>query len=79
MPSVDIRDVIPGAIGFAQGEQSVAGVQGISILAKAFNNPNAFSLGPNAVTNQTGPFREFQGEYNIVTKETFLPRGGTVR
>ena len=79
MPSVDIRDVVASATGLSQGEFSVRDVTGISILAKVFNNFGTLRLGTDAVLNQSNEFNKYLAEWNVVTKETYLPRGAAIR
>ncbi|MDH4389427.1 MAG: hypothetical protein QE269_11950 [Fimbriimonas sp.] len=85
MPSIDIRDLVPGAIGiFAdQGPTSlpysVSNVQGVSVLVKVFFNNAKFNLTTNTAANLTSGFNQWSQQWNITTKETYLHQGESAR
>lgn len=85
MPSIDIRDLIPGATGIVadQGPSSlpysVSNVQGVSVLVRVFFNNAKFNLTANAATNLTAGFNQWSQQWNITTKETYLHQGESAR
>jgi hypothetical protein len=85
MPSIDIRDLIPGATGIVADQgptslpYSVSDVQGVSVLVRVFFNNAKFGLTPNATTNLTAGFNQWSQQWNITTKETYLHQGESAR
>ena len=85
MPSIDIRDLIPGATGIVADQgptslpYSVSNVQGVSVLVKVFFNNAKFNLTANTATNLTSGFNQWSQQWNITTKETYLHQGESAR
>ena len=85
MPSIDVRDLIPGATGIVADQgptslpYSVSNVQGVSVLVKVFFNNAKFNLTANTATNLTSGFNQWSQQWNITTKETYLHQGESAR
>jgi hypothetical protein len=86
MPSIDLRDIDNGALGFVQDTAnpqsmaySIADVRGVSIIAKSFYNNGHFSLAANGANNLNIGFGNWAKEWGITSKETYLHRGEAIQ
>lgn len=85
MPSIDLRDIDPNAIGFVQpgGPEStpfsITDVRGISIVVRVFYNSEKFSLDNNPANNLNVAFGNWAKTWNVTAKETYLHRGDALK
>lgn len=87
MPSVDLLEFAPNAIGFSLGSgggpQSTAGsvndVRGVSVLARVFFNSDSLAFGPTPTVNLQTAFNNWARQWNITARETYLINGESTR